>query len=217
MQDQRLRLLCGAVLSVAAFVNVTGAIAVGVWWLLFTSRTSVLRNSRVIIATLGLFTAVAVITELSGGNGCSYLIRMTALLLVGAWLYAEYRPGDFLAVGTWLLGTRTGFEIGMIAEMALLMAEELLLDISRIRIAAQIKGQVWGIRCIIPTGRVIINDALQRADNIAIQLAVRGYRNGGTVCPVFMTTCRDLLGCGCAFLVLLIGAIPVSEFFILST
>lgn len=217
MQDQRLRLLCGAILSCAAFSSVIGAAAAGIWWLLFTPRLRILRNSRVILATVVLFVAVAAITQLTGGNGLIYLFKMTVLLLIGAWLYAEYRPGDFLAVGTWLLGNRIGFELGMIAEMSLRMAEDLMEDITRIRIAAQLKGQKWGISAIVPTGRVIISDALRRAENMAVQLAIRGYRNGGTLCPKFKTTVCDLIAGGSVLFVVALVILPVSEFFILST
>ena len=40
---------------------------------------------------------------------------MSAILLVGTWVYADSPAGDFLAMGTWLLGPRIGFEPGIIA------------------------------------------------------------------------------------------------------
>lgn len=104
---------------------------------------------------------------------------MTAILLVGTWVYADSLPGDFLATGTWLCGTRMGFELGMIAEMAMGVAQGLTDDFSRIRIAMAQKEQPWGIRRILPAGRILIWDALRRADDTAELLAMRGYRGGG--------------------------------------
>ena len=96
-------------------------------------------------ATLLLFVLIAAAIALTGTDGFSYLTRMTAILLVGTWVYADSRPGDFLATGTWLFGTRIGFELGMIAEMAMGMAQGLSDDFSRIRLAMVQKGQPWGI------------------------------------------------------------------------
>ena len=106
--------------------------------------------------------------------------------------------GIFLPSGTWLFGTRLGFELGMIAEMAMQMATGLSDDFHRIRTATEQKGQSWGIRSIVPPGRVLIHDALRRADDTAEVLAMRGYRNGGTICPHFRTPLRDVLAGICA-------------------
>ncbi|MFA5237952.1 MAG: hypothetical protein WC362_08885 [Methanoregula sp.] len=215
MQDPRIRLLCACLLSLAAFASVTGAGAVVVWWLAFTHRWHSIRHRTAILATLLLFALVAGIMTLSGSDGFSYFVRMVAILLIGAWVYAESAPGDFLAVGTWSLGPGIGFELGMIAGIAMQMATGLSDDFCRIRIAAQQKGHAWGIRSIVPAGRVLIYDAIRRADDTAEVLAMRGYRNGGTCCPQFRTTLRDGLAGTCAAVALVLAYIPVSEFFIL--
>jgi energy-coupling factor transport system permease protein len=165
--------------------------------------------------SLCLFGIIAGVLTLCGNDGISYLVRMTAILLVGTWVYADSFPGDFLAVGTWLFGTRIGFELGMIAGMALQVASGLSEDVGRIRIAARQKGQTWGIRSIVPVGRVLIYDTLRRADETAAILAMRGYRNGGTLCPSFHTTLRDGIAGICAVVALVLACLPVSEFFIL--
>ena len=80
------------------------------------------------------------------------------------------------------------------------MATGLSEDFRRIRIATGLKGQPWGICSIVPAGRILIYDALRRADETAEVLAMRGYRDGGTICPHFHTTLRDGLSrdlCGC--------------------
>jgi len=215
MQDTRIRLASAFLLSFAAFASIVGAVAVCIWWLVFTQRQHSLRNGPALLWTLALFILVAHVMTAFGGDGLSYLVRMAVLLLVGAWLFTDYRSGDFLAAGTWLGGNRIGFELGMIAEMALQMAEELLEDISRIRTAMRLKGQAWGIRSLVPAGRVLLNDALVRADTLAEQLAMRGYRNGGTICPVFYTTKWDVAAGAAAAVALIAAFIPVSEFFIL--
>ena len=214
MQDPRLRLLCVFMLSLAAFASVTGAVAVIVWWMIFTPRWHSIRHRHALLATLVLFGIVAGVMTLTGSDGLSYLVRMIAILLVGTWVYAESAANDFLAVGTWCLGTRIGFEVGMIAGMAMQMAAGLSDDFRRIRIAIQQKGQPWGIRSIVPAGRVLIHDALRRADETAEVLAMRGYRNGGTMCPHFHTPVRDIVAGTCAAVALVLAYIPVSEFFI---
>ena len=215
MQDPRIRLLCACLLSVAAFVSLYAAAAVFAWWLIFTPRFSCIRHRRALLAALIMFGLVAVAIALSGGDGLSYLVRMTAILLVGAWLYTEFLPGDFIDLGTWLLGPKTGFELGLIAGMAMQSADGLFEDFSRIRMAYAQKQVQWGARTALSAGRVLIHDALCRADGMAGLLAVRGYRNGGTCCPHFTTTIGDALAGVCAGVILLVALIPVSEFFIL--
>jgi energy-coupling factor transport system permease protein len=215
MQDPRIRLLCAFLLSFAAFASVTGAVAVFVWWLAFTPRWQSIRHRTALLTTLVLFVIVAGVMILAGSDGLSYLLRMIAILLVGTWVYAESCTGDFLSVGTWLFGTRVGFEAGMIAGMAMQMATGLSEDFYRIRIATGMKGQPWGIRSIVPAGRILIHDALRRADETAEVLAMRGYRYGGTCCPHFHTTLHDAIAGTCAAVALILAYFPVSEFFIL--
>ncbi|MGA9028929.1 MAG: energy-coupling factor transporter transmembrane component T [Methanoregula sp.] len=198
MQDPRIRLACAFLLSIAAFISIAGAIAAFLWWLVFTSRWKSIRHFRAMLATLLLFVLVAAVMVFTGTNGLSYLTRMTAILLVGTWVYADSRPGDFLATGTWLCGTRMGFELGMIAEMAMGVAQGLSDDFSRIRIAMAQKEQPWGIRRILPAGRILIWDALRRADDTAELLAMRGYRGGGTICTRFSPQAPEIVAGACA-------------------
>ena len=207
MQDPRIRLLCAFLLSLAAFASVTGAVAVFVWWLVFTPRWHSIRHRTAILATFVLFVMVAGVLSLCGNDGISYLVRMTSILLVGTWVYADSVPGDFLAVGTWLFGTRIGFEAGMIAGMAMQMANGLFEDFHRIRIATGQKGQAWSIISIVPVGRVSIHVALRRADDTAEVLATRGYRNGGTICPHFPATVPDAVAGICAAVALVLAYI----------
>jgi len=185
MRDPRIRLACAFLLSLAAFISIAGAVAAFLWWLAFTPRWKGIRHERAVLVTFLLFALIASVMVLTGSDGISYLVRMSAILLVGAWVYNDSRPGDFLATGTWLCGRRAGFELGMTAEISLGMAQGLFVDFSRVRLAAAQKGQPWGIKSLLPAGRVIICDALRRADETAEVLAVRGYRGGGTLCAQF--------------------------------
>jgi len=202
MQDPRIRLACAFLLSLAAFISIAGAAAAFLWWLAFTPRWNGIRHVRAVLAMVLLFGLVAAVMVLSGTNGLSYLVRMTVILLVGTWVYTDSRPGDFLATGTWLCGNRAGFELGMIAEISLGMAQGLSDDVSRVRLAAAQKGQPWGVASLLPAGRVIISDALHRADETTEVLAARGYRGGGTLCPQFSPALFEIVAGACAVAVL---------------
>ncbi len=84
--------------------------------------------------------------EITGGGGISYTFRMMVIILIGAWMYSRYRQGDFLGMGTWLLGKKNGFDLGMIAEMGMQSLDLMRSDFSRIRQAYELKGTRWGIR-----------------------------------------------------------------------
>ena len=215
MQDARVRLGCAALLSVAAFFNIACAMAVLLWWLIFTPRMRSVRNRKVVIVMLALIGIIAAMITISGGDGFSYLVRIGVIVLIGTWLYAEQKPGDFLSVAVWAFGKRRGFELGMIGECAMQIAESLSYDFVRIQTAMKLKNRPPGIKNLVPIGLMLIHDALVRADEIMELLAVRGYNGGGTICPVFRTTKKDCFAGICAICVLFFSVIPVSEFFIL--
>jgi energy-coupling factor transport system permease protein len=198
MQDPRVRFSCAFLLSLAAFLSLAGATAAVLWWAAFTPRWKSIRHVRAVGVTFLLFSLIASVMALTGADGLSYLARMSAILLVGTWVYADSRAGDFLAAGTWLLGPRIGFEPGMIAEMAMGMAQDLSGDFSRIRLAIVQKGQPWGMSKILPVGRILICDALRRAEDTAEILAMRGYRGGGTVCMRFSPSPLEIMAGACA-------------------
>jgi energy-coupling factor transport system permease protein len=215
MQDARVRLASAALVSVAAFISTWGALAVLLWWLLFTPRMRRVKNRTVIFGMLVLIGVVAFLIWISGGDGFSYFARMGVIVLIGTWLYAEQEPGDFLSVAVWALGRRAGFDLGMIGECAMQIAESLSRDCARIRVAMKLKGEAWGVRNLVPAGFILIHDALVRAEDISELLAVRGYHKGGVVCPEFRTCPLDRVAGICAICVFFFAIIPVSEFFIL--
>jgi energy-coupling factor transport system permease protein len=140
---------------------------------------------------------------------------MTVIILIGAWVYTGYRQGDFLRLGTWLLGNKTGFDLGMVAETGMQSLDLMMSDLSRIRQAQELKGTSGGIRSFVPAGSILIHGALRRAEETAELMAVRGYCCGGSYCPVFNTTVRDLVAGIAALCMGIITFVPVSEFFIL--
>jgi energy-coupling factor transport system permease protein len=215
MQDIRLRAGTAALLSLAAFTSITGAAVVFIWWLAFSRPMKVLRKMRMVIPAIILIVFFGFVLEITGGGGFSYCLRMTVIILMGAWVYAGYRQGEFLGLGTWLLGKNTGFELGMIAEMGMQSLDLMVPDLSRIRQAQELKGQRWGFRSLVPAGRILIHGALRRADETAEIMAMRGYTRGGSYCPKFVTPVRDIIAGIAAICMGIIAFIPVSEFFIL--
>lgn len=216
MQDVRLRTGAAILLSLVAFFSVQGAIAVIFWWLIFTPSFKIFKQNRLIIPSIGLIGFFSIILELTGGNGFSYFFRMMVVVLIGAWLLLVQKRGEFLHFGSWLLGSRTGFELGMIAEMALQNLNALFTDFDRIRIAEQLKGVHSGFSTFVPVGRVLIHSTLLRAEETSELLAIRGYTRGGTFKPAFPRDMRDRVAFFFALCAAIIAIIPVSAFFILS-
>jgi hypothetical protein len=215
MQDPRIRIATASILSIAAFISLQGAAAAFLWWLVFTPRFRIVKKIRLVLSLILMIAFFSVVLELFGGNGFSYFCRMTVIILIGMWVFEEQQSGEFLAISVWLFGTRIGFDLGMIAEMGIQSLSSVTADLDRIRIAEKIKGKHWGVHSLVPAGLVLVHGALNRAEDTAELLAVRGYRSGGTLCPVFKTGSIDVVAGLCALVVLLCALIPVSEFFIL--
>jgi hypothetical protein len=215
MQDIRLRVGTAALLSLVAFTSMWGAAVVFIWWLIFSRPLQVLRKMRMVIPALILIGFFGLVLELTGGGGLSYCLRMTVVILIGAWVYSGYCQGEFLKLGTWMLGRKTGFDLGVVAEMGMQSLELMVSDFSRIRQAQELKGKRFGLRTLIPAGNILINGAVRRADETAELMAMRGYIHGGSYCPVFVTPLIDIIAGIAALCMGIIAFIPVSEFFIL--
>jgi len=215
MQDVRIRIAAAALLTLAAVVSLQGAFWGFLWWLVFTPRFGALKRTGMVAGTVIVIALAALLITCSGGDGLSYLIRMIVILLIGVWLYSGQEAGEFLYLGVWLLGNRTGFELGMIAEMGMQMAESLATDLDRFRMAIAIKGQRWGVKTLVPAGLVLVSDALSRAQDTAELMAVRGFSCGGSLCPKFTYGARDLVPGMAAIVAGILAFVPVSEFFIL--
>jgi len=186
VQDPRLILFSIVALSLAAFASAWGALLALSWWLLATPRRLPLNRWR---SALGLFImvcATAVLVTLSGGNGLSYLFRISMVLLIASWAYGERRGGELLDIGTWALGNRTGFELGLVAEMAVQSLEGIDRDLAMLRLALRQKtGGRITLGSLLPALGLLVRRELDRSRDLGDILAVRGYRKGGSLCPRF--------------------------------
>lgn len=210
MQDPRFRIGSAALLSAAAFVSIAGAVAVLIWWVAFTPRLAQVRNRKGIALMLALLGAISALVQLTGGNGISYFVRMAAILAIGIWLYASWECGDFLSVCVWFGGERAGFDLGLVAEMAMHMARSLEEDAGRIRMAYRLKGITLSAGQLVPSGMLLIRDALSRADDCSELLAVRGYRGGGTFRPSFCTARSDYAAAFLTACCLVVAVLPLA-------
>ena len=215
MNDIRLRLLAASVLSIAAFFSMISALAAILWWSIFTPRLKKLPHGSVVFWALFMIIIISAFLQYLNGTGLSYAIRMCAILLIAVWVWSERQPGEYLSLFTWLLSDRAGFDLGLVAELGMQAFNDLLDDFGRMRTAWAIKGVPIRFSKITAAGLVLLHGALQRADDAADLLAIRGYRNGGSLCPEFRLCARDIPACAAAILAATAAVIPVGEFFIL--
>jgi energy-coupling factor transport system permease protein len=199
VQDPRLTLLSTLALSLAAFASAWGALLALAWWLLATPRRLPLHRWR---SALGLFLlagATSLLVALSGGDGLSYLFRISVVFLVASWAYGERRGGELLDTGTWALGNRTGFELGLVAEMVVGSLEEFDRDLSMLRLAIRLKagGRITP-GSLVPALGLLVRRELDRAGDLGDLLAVRGYRQGGSLCPGFASGPWEVPQAACA-------------------
>jgi energy-coupling factor transporter transmembrane protein EcfT len=215
MQDPRLRLAAVTALSVAAFSSTAGAVAAFAWWLLFTPRTRALPRPGLLLPLIAMIAAAALVSELGGGAGLSYFIRMTVILLIAAWAYAATEEGEVLAVAVWALGDRIGFEIGLIAEMGLSGLSVIRQEIDQVRAAMALKGMRPGLRTVVPLAVTLIVTELRRSEEVARLLMVRGYTHGGRICPRFRKGAWDIPAALSALIAVILSVLPVGDVFIL--
>jgi energy-coupling factor transport system permease protein len=208
MQDIRIRICTSAFLCYAAFLNLYGAAAAVLWWLIFTPRLYLIKRIRPVIGMLILIGMISIILQVVNTSGFSYFWRMLAILLIGLWLATDYQPGEFLHFGVWLGGDRIGFEFGLMAEMAMQSVATLLHDLDHLHMALKIKGIPLTIKNIVPMAILLIHKELTRAKDNAELLAVRGYHHGGTLKPVFNYQKMDIYAGLAAVLVMVIAIFP---------
>jgi energy-coupling factor transport system permease protein len=185
LQDPRLILLSTLALSIAAFASVWGALLTLGWWLLATPRRLPLDRWRALTGAFLFVLVTAALVSLSGGNGLSYLLRISVVLLVATWAWGSREGGGFLDVGSWALGNRTGFELGLVAEMVAGSLEGLDRDLSTLLLAVRLKAGRIILRSLLPAVGLLVRRELDRARDRGDILAVRGYRHGGSLCPRF--------------------------------
>lgn len=213
MRDPRIRIFVIIALSVAAFISIAGAALAFLYWLCLPGRFRCMRRPAALLF-LSMILVVSVISEFTSGNGLSYFIRMTVILLLALYAYTAYIPGEFFRVSVWLFGKR-GFDPGLIAEMSMEALNDLEDDSSNIRIALRQKKVPLGFSTLVPVIGMFVLNQIRRAYDQADLLTVRGYTNGGTLCPVFHPGIRDYFGGIVAICILFIAIFPVRDIFIL--
>lgn len=213
MQDPRIRIFIIVALSIAAFVSIAGAVLAFLYWICLPGRFECIKRPVAILFFIVIL-VVSVITELAAGNGSSYFIRMTVILLLALYAYTAYIPGEFFRVSVWLFG-KYGFDPGLIAEMSMQALNGLEGDISKIRIALRQKGVRLGFHALVPVIGMFVLGQVRRAHDQADLLTVRGYRKGGVLCPEFPPVIMDYISGIVAIFILFIAIFPVRDIFIL--
>lgn len=215
MQDARIRLISVISLSIATFLSVPGAILALLWLFLTPKILKGAVKSMAFWVILLFVGIVALATQLSGNDGISYLVRTSVIILLGFSVYREWHPGEFLGLSVWLFGKKTGFDLGCAMEMSMQGLHEASRAFTRIRSALSLKGMQPGIRLIPAMGFLLIHTRLMRAREQADLLATRGYKAGGSCCPEFRTSKRDIIMGILAILILFFSFMPVRDIFIL--
>lgn len=193
MQDPRIRLVTTIMLSIAAWISVPGAILSILWWLVCGRARTSIKTLRSLFLILVIPAVMGLAAVWSGGDGLSYFIRISAVLIIASWMYAERYPGELLDVGVWFLGTKTGFDLGLIGELSMSSLDTLAREVDRISIALRQKGTSLSPGIIPAVFSGILIRQLNLAHERAILLTLRGYTTGGTHCPSFTSTFTDWL------------------------
>jgi energy-coupling factor transport system permease protein len=217
MNDPRLRLLSVAALSIAAFLSVAGTALAALWWLFFSDRSLPSPKTLLYLGITVLLAAIA--TAFSGGDGFSYLVRCSGVLLVAAYAYRAQRDGDLLDLGAWLGGRvglpRAGFDLGLVGELSFGSLRAAADDLAEMRLAVKQKRLPLLPRWIA-IGTALLFAELRRGRQTARHLALRGYAGGGLHAPVFSPTRADLVAAGAACAVLLLAVLVPRDIFILT-
>lgn len=213
MQDPRIRLISVIVLSIAAYESVIGALLTLVWWVISAKGKTSVHSVKSILILLLMPAIMGVTAFLTEQDGISYFIRMTAVLVVASWMYAERYQGELLDVSVWLFGERIGFDIGVIGELSMTGLEGLKEDIERIPVALSQKGEKIRIKIIPAVFSSLLMRQLITAHDRACLLTTRGYKGGGKHSPVFFQSKSDLTGGFFAFVILTLSLIT-SDLFI---
>jgi len=212
MKDPRIRMASVIVLSCTSFASLEAAVASILWILVFSDRRFRIPS---LPAFLGLFVMISVISALSwntDSGGISYFIRMAALIVIAVWAYSSIRPGEILDTLVWLLGERTGFELGLTAETAMTEIRRIPEDFRMARIAIKFKGEKFRVRDYIPVLGNILIITLRRAEEHGKILASRGYIRGGTHHYEFVTEKKDWLALFLAISTVFIVFLPLVRY-----
>lgn len=193
MRDARLRILATILLSAGSFISIYGALAAFVWWLIFTPRLKAIAQPRMLAGAIAMIAATAIVSEVTGGLGVFYLFRMIPILLIAAWAFSDRQDNELLHVSVWLMGKKTGFDIGLTAEMGLQSLQLINRDVMQINQAMTVKGLKPSFRTIVPLATTLLINQLRRTEETAKLLTIRGFVSGGEIHPLFITEKRDVV------------------------
>ena len=192
IRDGRLRLFAVVCLSLGAFLSLGGAILTLVWWSIALWRRWTIPDKKILI-TLGMLILLpALVTELLSGGGLSYGIRMGVILFISYWAYTEFRGGEMFDLFVSAFSDQRGFDIGLTAEMTMQSIRLARLDIRQIQKAYAIKEISIGWKTFIPAVITLLLLHINRSEETATLLALRGFRGGGTYDPVFHAGQKDV-------------------------
>lgn len=215
MEDPRLRLFSVIAISVCAFLSTGGAFLALVWWGILTPGPGLLRRSPAPLFALVPVALISALAFATGGDGISYLIRMIAIVLIASYAFQVRKPGEFLQVCGWLMGNRTGFDLGLSGEIGLSSLEILGRDLSRIRVAMRLKGMPLSWKTFGPIAGGMVIHLLASSEDQADLLYARGYSAGGTACPRFNRGTWDFVPFFGAIFFLILSFLEVRDIFIL--
>ena len=195
MSDVRIRLAVVILLSLAAFTGGLGTLFAAVCWIFFCAKETFARVSWKLFVPVTILAAgfPGLILTLTGGEGGIYAAKILVMLAFAFWFGAVQKPGEFLDLGVWALGRKTGFDLGLAAELSLQFLTGIADDLAHMKHALRIKGQKLSVATLPPLVTGLLLLSLARANHAGAHLARRGYRGGGTYVPAFSPSGRDLV------------------------
>lgn len=205
MSDIRLRIVTLTVLSVSVFLYPISAACALLWWLFFSGLTLREKGYAVLFA-FAVSAFPTLILFLSGSAGAVwYGAKIFVLLLLAFWFGKSCSAGEMQSFFVWLLGNRTGFDIGMACEIFLMQTAEIFADAKGYRQALSQKGMRPGVRTLLPFSFGVLISALRRGERFGKVLARRGYAGGGSYTPEFSGEKMDAVRLFSAAVILLLG------------
>ena len=183
------------VLSPSAGSVVLGTLLASACWIVFCAEDTVSHNSWKLFMPSAVLAAgfPGLILYLSGGDGGIYAAKIFVIFCLAFWLGVSHKPGEFLDLGVWALGRKTGFDLGLSAELTMQYLSGISDDLSHMKSALRIKGERLTRKTIPPLATGLLLLSLSRSGRIGAYLARRGYHTGGTYLPHFPTTKTDIL------------------------
>ena len=150
MSDIRIRLAAVLLLSLTAFTGVAGIAGTALFWIVFCARETFTQVSwKLIVPVAGLAAGVpGLILSLTGGEGILYAAKIFGILLLAFWFGAAQKPGEFLDLGVWALGRKTGFDLGLATELSMQFLSGISDDLTHMNAALRIKGQTLSRRTL---------------------------------------------------------------------